>query len=117
MATSQTSPDLARAYTDQGGTSIWGPGPYLKVPNRIAGDDEWEPIDRVFCPWGYPPDRIRVAWSAVYLQLRTVELARVGPSSWEWVLHVSPWIPNANCNVCSKDVAFRKVERGKFVAV
>src|SRR5262245_37982517 len=27
------TPDFARAYTDAGGTDIWGPGPYLKVPS------------------------------------------------------------------------------------
>jgi hypothetical protein len=88
------TPDFARAYTDPGG-SLWGPGPYLKVPSRIAGDD-WEPVNRVFCPWGYPPDRVRVARSAVYLRLAAVELARVGPAAWEWVLHVVPWVPSAS---------------------
>jgi hypothetical protein len=89
------TPDFRRAYIDPGSTDIWGPGPYLKVPNRFAGDEDWEPIDRVFCPWGYPKDRVRVARSAVYLQLVAVELARVGPTSWEWVLHVAPWVPTA----------------------
>lgn len=86
-------PDFARAYADPGGTDLWGPGPYLKVPSRIAGDDSWEPVNRVFCPWGYPPDRIRVTHSAVYLQLTAVELVRVGPASWEWVLGVISWAP------------------------
>ena len=89
------TPDLTRAYPDPGGTDLWGPGPYLKVPSRIAGDDDWEPVNRVFCPWGYPPDRVRVARSAVYLQLAAVALARVGPASWEWVLDVVPWVPAA----------------------
>lgn len=84
-------PDFSRAYTDAGGTDIWGPGPYLKVPNRIVGDDDWEPINRVFCPWGYPPDRLRVARSAVYLRLEAVALDRVGPAAWEWALSVVPW--------------------------
>lgn len=86
------TPDFAGAYTDPGGTDIWGPGPYLKVPNRIHGDDDWEPINRVFCPWGYPPDRVRVARSATYLQLAVVELGRVGPAAWEWVLTLIPWV-------------------------
>jgi hypothetical protein len=86
------TPDFARAYTDPGGTDIWGPGPYLKVPSRVA-DDTWEPVNRVFCPWGYPPDRVRVARSSMYLQLAAVELARVGPAAWEWVLHLVPWVP------------------------
>lgn len=91
----ERTPDFARAYTDRGGTDIWGPGPYLKVPNCIAGDDAWEPTNRVFCPWGYPPDRMRLSRSAVYLQLVGVEVDRVGPASWEWVLHVVPWVPTA----------------------
>src|SRR4051812_4541566 len=62
----ERTPDFARAYPDSGGTDIWGPGPYLKVPSRAAGED-WEPVNRVFCPWGYPPDRLRLAWSRRYL--------------------------------------------------
>lgn len=85
--------DFGRAYTDSGGT-LWGPGPYLKVPNRHPGDD-WEAVNRLFCPWGYPPDRLRVARSGVYLRLAAVKLARVGPASWEWVLSVVPWVPAA----------------------
>jgi hypothetical protein len=88
-------PDFARAYTDPGGTDLWGPGPYLKVPSRIAGDEGWEPVNRLFCPWGYPPDRVRVAHSSVYLQLDVVELARLGPAAWEWLLSVVPWTPAA----------------------
>jgi hypothetical protein len=86
------APDFARAYTDPGGTDIWGPGPYLKVPSRIVGDDRWEPVNRVFCPWGYPSDRVRIAHSSVYLQLTAVELARAGPAAWEWILSVIPWV-------------------------
>ncbi len=90
------TPDFARAYADPGGTDIWGPGPYLKVPSRIAGDDTSEPVNRVFCPWGYPPDRVRVTRSSVYLQLAAVAVARVGPAAWEWVLSVVPWVPAAD---------------------
>jgi hypothetical protein len=89
------TPDFARAYTDPGGTDIWGPGPYLKVPSRIAGDDDWEPVNRVFCPWGYPPDRIRVARSSVYLQLAEIGLIRSGTAAWRWVLTVVPWVAPA----------------------
>jgi hypothetical protein len=80
--------DFGCAYRDPGG-SLWGPGPYLKVPNRRPGDD-WEAMTRVFCPWGYPPDRLRVAWSRVYLQLVAVELDCLEPGRWEWLLHVAP---------------------------
>lgn len=85
------TPHFDRAYTDPGGTDIWGPGPYLKVPSRIAGDEGWEPVNRVFCPWGYPTDRVRVARSAVYLQLAAIGLVHVEPAAWEWVLSVIPW--------------------------
>lgn len=93
-------PDFSRAYTDPGGTEIWGPGPYLKVPNQAVGED-WEPIYRVFCPWGYPPDRLRVARSQVYLRLVAVELARVDPSAWEWLLSVEPWQPEPRSGGCA----------------
>ena len=86
------TPDFAGAYTDPGGTDIWGPGPYLKVPNRSMGDAGWEAVNRVCCPWGYPPDRVRIFHSSAYLQLAAVELARIGPETWEWVLHVVPWV-------------------------
>lgn len=81
--------DFGRAYADAGG-SLWGPGPYLKVPNRRPGDD-WEAITRLFCPWGYPPDRLRVARSRVYLRLTAVELEQRSPGRWDWLLHVAPW--------------------------
>ena len=44
--------DLSGAWVDPGGT-IWGPGPYLKVPVRHV-DDTFDDgiIDRVFCPYG-----------------------------------------------------------------
>ena len=87
-------PDFARAWVDAGGTDVWGPGPYLKVPNRVDGRDD-ELVNRVFCPWGYPPDRVRISWSARYLQLDAVMLSRVAPSSWEWVLTLVPWVPDA----------------------
>jgi hypothetical protein len=57
---------------DPGGTWLWGPGPYLKVPFRHV-DDPWEENpeedtrDRVFCPYGYPEDGarlwVREAWA------------------------------------------------------
>jgi hypothetical protein len=82
--------DFGRAYVDAGG-SLWGPGPYLKVPNRHPGDD-WEAITRLFCLWGYPPDRLRVARSREYLQLLAVELDQPSPGVWNWLLHVTPWV-------------------------
>ncbi len=85
-------PDFTRAFTDTGGTPIWGPGPYLKVPNRPAGE-KYEPVNRVFCPWGYPPDRLRVAHSGVYLRLAAVALDRTAPAAWDWLLTVLPWTP------------------------
>jgi hypothetical protein len=85
--------DFGRAYVDAGG-ALWGPGPYLKVPNRRPEDD-WEVITRLFCPWGYPPDRLRVARSKLYLRLTTVELERRSAGYWDWLLHVAPWMEPA----------------------
>jgi hypothetical protein len=82
--------DFSRAYPDVGG-ALWGPGPYLKVPNWKP-DDDWEAVNRLFCPWGYPPSRLRVAWSSVYLQLQAVNLHQIDTSTWEWVLSVVPWV-------------------------
>ena len=76
-------PDFEAAYVDPGGTDIWGPGPYLKVPNRVA---DCEAVNRVFSPWGYPPDRIRLARSSTYLQIMRIELVRDAPASWFWRL-------------------------------
>ncbi len=81
-------PDLAKAYVEAGDTDIWGPGPYLKVPNR-QGDTEV--VNRVFCPWGYPPDRLRLARSRTYLEIAGVALDRVGEAAWEWRLDLRPW--------------------------
>jgi hypothetical protein len=83
-------PDFSRAYTDPGGTDIWGPGPYLKVPSHRLGDD-FEPVNRVFCPWGYPPDRLRVAHTRTFLRLAAVQLERITPTIWEWLLTIEPW--------------------------
>ena len=85
--------DFGRAYVDAGG-SLWGPGPYLKVPNRRPEDD-WEAITRLFCPWGYPPGRVRVARSRVYLQLTAVEVEQRSSECWDWLLHVAPWAERA----------------------
>ncbi len=82
-------PVFARAYIDPGGTDIWGPGPYLKVPNRAA-DEPDEVVNRVFCPWGYPPDRLRVARTSRYLRLLVVQLVR-DEDRWLWLLTVEPW--------------------------
>jgi hypothetical protein len=84
-------PDFTRTYPDPG-YGLWGPGPYLKVPNPRAGED-YEPINRVFCPWGYPPVRLRVAHSRVYLRLADVTLVRTAPAAWDWLLTAAPWTP------------------------
>src|SRR4051812_8570374 len=64
-----TVPLFDEAYVDPGGTPIWGPGPYLKVPNRFlnAKDGDWIPTNRLFCPYGYPPARLRVSHRSVYV--------------------------------------------------
>lgn len=81
-------PDFNRACPDPGGTDIWGPGPYLKVPNRRPGDD-WEAVNRVFCPWGYPPDPLRVPWRSLRLTLAAVTLERASAHAWDWLLTVT----------------------------
>ncbi len=86
----ESKPLFEEAFIDPGGTDIWGPGPYLKVPNYIKAHDE-RSINRIFCPWGYPPDRVRVSRRAMYLQLGAVELERVGDAAWEWILTLKPW--------------------------
>ena len=57
--------DLSGAWVDPGGT-IWGPGPYLKVPVRHV-DDTFDDgiIDRVFCPYGPVGTRlwVRETWA------------------------------------------------------
>ncbi len=81
-------PDMTKAFADEGKTDIWGAGPYLKVPNR-QGDNEV--VNRVFCPWGYPPERLRLARSRTYLKIVGVALDRVGEAAWEWRLDLRPW--------------------------
>jgi hypothetical protein len=56
-------PDWSRAWVDPGGT-IFGPGPYLHVPDRHVSDPwEEDPEDdvsrRVYCPYGYPEEGVR----------------------------------------------------------
>lgn len=82
-------PDFAAAYIDPGGTDVWGAGPYLKVPNTPPGSDAL--VNRVFCPWGYPPQRLRVARRRAYVELTAVRLRRAEPRRWEWLLALKPW--------------------------
>ena len=76
---------MDRAYVDHAGTDIWGPGPYLKVPNVGPGDAD-EVVNRVFCPWGYPPDPVRASSGKLRMRLEQVELVQVAPAAWEWRL-------------------------------
>jgi hypothetical protein len=78
---------MDRAYVDPGGTDIWGPGPYLKVPNTGPGD-EGEVVNRVFCPWGYPPAPLRAFRRKIRTRLERVEVVRVAHGVWEWRLRV-----------------------------
>jgi hypothetical protein len=80
-------PRFEAARVDRGGTAVWGPGPYLKVPDRDPRDGE-DYVDRVFCPWGYPPRSIRVSHRKIRLTLLAVELTHSGPAEWEWLLTV-----------------------------
>jgi hypothetical protein len=76
---------MQRAYVDPGGTDIWGAGPYLKVPN-VGPDDGGEVVNRVFCPWGYPPDPLRAFRRNIHMRLERVEVVRVADAAWEWRL-------------------------------
>jgi hypothetical protein len=58
-----------RAYLDPGGT-IWGPGPYLKLPYG-DGAPKWEAVTRVFVP-----SRLR--------RCKTWGLVREG-NDWYWL--------------------------------
>lgn len=84
-------PHLDRAYIDPGGTDIWGRGPYLKVPNYATYHEE-QMVNRVFCPWGYPPDRLRIAHHSRYVQLVAVELLCSEAGQWQWQLTLAPWL-------------------------
>ena len=79
------TPFMERAQVDPGGTDVWGPGPYLKVPN-VGADDAGEVINRVFCPWGYPPDPIRAFRRKIPMRLARVEIVRTAEAAWEWRL-------------------------------
>ena len=49
-----------RAFVDLGGT-IFGLGPYLKVPcHHVEDNPKDERMERIYCPHGYPKDRIWV---------------------------------------------------------
>lgn len=79
-----TIPIFDEAYVDEGGTPIWGPGPYLKVPNRFdATYGEQVLVNRVFCPYGYPPARLRVSHRSVYVAIARVEIVRES-ETWLW---------------------------------
>jgi len=56
-------PFMARAWVDPGGTDLFGPGPYLKVPCHHLEDPvgrDFERTLRVHSPYGYPGDRLWV---------------------------------------------------------
>jgi hypothetical protein len=84
----ERTPLMERAYLDRGGTDVWGAGPYLKVPN-VGPGDEGEVVNRVFCPWGYPPDPLRAFRRNIRMRLERVELVRVAEAAWEWRLTAS----------------------------
>ena len=86
-------PFMDRAYVDPGGTDVWGVGPYLKVPN-VGREDEGEVVNRVFCPWGYPPDPLRALRRKIHMRLESVEIVRVVDAGWEWRLTVKAESPS-----------------------
>jgi hypothetical protein len=80
-------PSFDRAYVDAGGTDLWGPGPYLKVPNRDVRDGG-EYVDRIFCPWGYPPRKLRVMRTRSSVAIEKIGLEQSDACAWCWVLTV-----------------------------
>ncbi len=78
-------PFFAEAYKDPGHTDLWGPGPYLKVPNQDPRDGETY-IHRVFCPWGYPPRRVRLMRTTISLNITSIELTKSDSNHWQWLL-------------------------------
>ncbi|HLA63065.1 MAG TPA: hypothetical protein VK610_01450 [Rhodothermales bacterium] len=80
-------PHFDRAYTEPGGTDLWGTEPYLKVPNAALPDGPDEGIvNRVFCPWGYPPHRLRLARTSGYVLIKGVGLDETPPGAWSLAL-------------------------------
>lgn len=75
-------PDFSRAWSDPGGT-MFGAGPYLKVPHWHVDDPRGEGYERwmrVFCPLGYPGDRLEARASSgrrALLEVASVRLRRL----------------------------------------
>ena len=65
--------DWTAAWTDRGG-SLWGPGPYLKLPFKWPDDQDG--AERIHCPYGYPEDDPAV---------KSVRLEHVG-DLWVWIV-------------------------------
>ena len=78
-------PDFSSAYIDEGNTDIWGSGPYLKVPN-LQG--EVLATNRVFCPWGYPPDEVRLSRHKDRYRISAVQIERKVDGEWFWILNL-----------------------------
>ena len=76
------TPHFENAYVDPG-DGLFGPGPYLKVPNG-ADDADFLSVNRVFCPWGYPPRRLHIG-RRTRGGLHVVEVVREG-NDWMWLL-------------------------------
>lgn len=67
--------DWSRAWVDPGGTALFGPGPYLKVPTAHPHDGwakkpEDDAVHRIHCPYGYPGDRLWVK-SSLFMPKRS----------------------------------------------
>lgn len=46
-------------------------------------DGDWTPTNRLFCPYGYPPERLRVSHRSVYVVIARVEIVRES-ETWLW---------------------------------
>lgn len=82
-----STPLMEHAYVDPGCTEIWGKGSYLKIPN-VPHDTDKTLVNRIFCPWGYPPDKLRVAWHKTYVEIEKVTLVQ-SYAVWYWQLTLS----------------------------
>lgn len=96
---------MDRAWVDPGGTELFGPGPYLKVPCRHPEDPVGRDCERelrVHSPYGYPGDRLWVRETHKFVEhwpeYEEVEYRADGATKcWktdEIVAHTKKWRPS-----------------------
>jgi hypothetical protein len=80
-------PHFQDAYLDPGGTPVWGPGPYLKVPNTNLDGERL--TNRVFCPWGYTGNELRIDSTGSFATISDLSLAKAANSEWIWAIGIT----------------------------